>query len=212
MFNGTVSLIDHIICNDKSREFYSRSIIDDLSDHFITFVQPVNCPKKQNCKSNQNNIKRKLMTLENMTNLQNNLKNLHWNDVLATDNVDDYYNLFWTTFKTLYDLHIPMVTVRLNRNYLRLNGFMTNGLLVSRRTKLGLLKISLVNPTLENKQKFKLYRNLYNKLIRIAKKDHIHEKLEANKKNPKKTWEILNELTGKSKSNVKIQKNLFWGS
>jgi hypothetical protein len=39
-----------------------------------------------------------------------------------------------------------------------------------------------------------------------VKKDHIHEKLEANKKNPKKTWEILNELTDKSKSNVKIQK------
>jgi hypothetical protein len=61
MYNRAVSLIDHILCNDKSREFYSGSIIDDLSDHFITFVQPISCPKKQNCRSNQNNIKRKLI-------------------------------------------------------------------------------------------------------------------------------------------------------
>jgi hypothetical protein len=59
---------------------------------------------------------------------------------------------------------------------------MTSGLLVSRRTKVNLLKISLVDPSPENKLKFKLYRNLYNKLIRIAKKSDISNKLEANKK------------------------------
>jgi hypothetical protein len=83
---------------------------------------------------------------------------------------------------------------------------MTSGLLVSRRTKVNLLKISLVDPSPENKLKFKLYRNLYNKLIRIAKKSDISIKLEANKKNPKKTWEILNEITGKSKNKESIQK------
>jgi hypothetical protein len=30
--------------------------------------------------------------------------------------------------------------------------------------------------------------------------------LKKNKKNPKKTWEILNDLTGKSKKNVSVQK------
>jgi hypothetical protein len=42
--------------------------------------------------------------------------------------------------------------------------------MISRRNKVRLLKISLVEPTVENISKFKAYRNLYNKLIRIAKK------------------------------------------
>jgi hypothetical protein len=45
MYNGSNSLIDHILCNDKSRKLYSGSIVDDLSDHFLTFVQPESCPK-----------------------------------------------------------------------------------------------------------------------------------------------------------------------
>jgi hypothetical protein len=83
---------------------------------------------------------------------------------------------------------------------------MTQGLLISRRAKIELLKKSIVDPTFFNCEKYKKYRNLYNKLIRAAKKDHVNEQLIINKKNPKKTWEILNELTGKQKNNVTIQK------
>jgi hypothetical protein len=205
MYNGANSLIDHILSNDSSTKLCSGSIIDDLSDHFITFVQPELCKKSKKAKSKQQKITRKLLTVENLTNLQNALKNLQWNEVLATDNVNDCYNSFWDTFKLLYDMYIPSVTVRLNRNYHRLNDFMTTGLMTSRRTKVKLLKISLVEPSQENVQKFKNYRNLYNKLIRAAKKSNINERLEKNKKNPKGTWEILNEITGRNKSNAKIQ-------
>jgi hypothetical protein len=173
MCNDSYSLIDHILCNDNSTKINSGSIVDDLSDHFMTFIQPDLCPnsKKQNIK--QSNIKRRLVTSENLTNLQNGLKNLHWDEVLATDNVDDCYNCFWSTFKVLFDMYVPTVTVRLNRNYHRVNGFMTKGLMISRRNKVRLLKISLVEPTAENSSKFKAYRNLYNKLIRIAKKKTV---------------------------------------
>jgi hypothetical protein len=120
----------------------------------VTFLQPdITCKPKTN-KAKQQNVKSRLLTPENLTNLQNDLKNLHWNDVLLTDNVDDCYTSFWTTFKLLYDLHIPLVTVRRNRNFHKINNFMTKGLLTSRRTKVGLLKISLVNPTNENVQNF----------------------------------------------------------
>jgi capsular polysaccharide biosynthesis protein len=140
-----------------------------------------------------------------MTNLRDSLKNLQWNEVLVTDNVNDCYNEFWTNFKMLYDLHIPTVTTRFNRNFHKISTFMTNGLLTSRRTKIELLKKSIDNPTFFNCETYKIYRNLYNKLVRIAKKNHIHEKLKENQKNPRKTWDILNEITGKSKSNSSIQ-------
>jgi hypothetical protein len=81
---------------------------------------------------------------------------------------------------------------------------MTSGLMVSRRTKIELLKKSINDPTFSNCEAFKKYRNLYNKLLRIVK-NHMHEKLEKKQKNPKKTWEILNEITGKSKLNISVQ-------
>jgi hypothetical protein len=71
---------------------------------------------------------------------------------------------------------------------------MTQGLMVSRRTKISLLKKSITD---NNKQRYKSYRNVYNKLLRNRKKDHFHEKLKNSQKNQKKTWEILGELTGK---------------
>jgi exonuclease III len=50
MFNDTCSLIDHILCNDNSNKIYSGSIVDDLSDHFMTFIQPDLCPNSKKTK------------------------------------------------------------------------------------------------------------------------------------------------------------------
>jgi hypothetical protein len=183
MYNNSNSLIDHMLCNDKSTSLNSGSIIDDLSDHFITFLQP-NVTRKRSSKNDSKMIKRRLVTVENLTKLQDSLKNLQWNDVLQTNDVNDCYQTFWTNFKLLYDLHIPVTSTRLNRNYHRVNSFMTTGLMTSRRTKINLLKISLVDPSDANLQNYKRYRNLYNKLLRLAKKKDIEDRLEKNKKKP----------------------------
>jgi Reverse transcriptase (RNA-dependent DNA polymerase) len=202
--NQSISLIDQIVVNEPDKCCNSGSIIDDLSDHWFTFVQLNFCKKK--CKTDQQ--KSRLITNANLVQFRESLSNLHWNDVTLSNNVDDCYKLFWDPFKSLYDLHFPMVTKRFNRNFHKINAFMTQGLIVSRRTKINLLKISLNDPSNENKLKYKTYRNLYNKLVRVRKKDFFHERLNKSQRNPKKMWEILNELTGKklSKSGTKIEK------
>jgi hypothetical protein len=63
---------------------------------------------------------------------------------------------------------------------------MTQGLIVSRRQKIELLKISIKDPSDANCTKYKNFRNLYNRLVRIRKKQHYDEKIEQNQKNPKK--------------------------
>jgi hypothetical protein len=40
MCNNSNTLIDHILTNVKSTKFCSGSIIDDISDHWISFIQP----------------------------------------------------------------------------------------------------------------------------------------------------------------------------
>jgi hypothetical protein len=51
--NGRHSLIDHIICNEGVRGANCGSIIEDISDHWLTFIQP--------------NLKKKVQTTESHT-------------------------------------------------------------------------------------------------------------------------------------------------
>jgi hypothetical protein len=118
---------------------------------------------------------------------------------MINNNVDESYDMFWSKFKLLYDLHFPIATVKFNKNYHKISNFMTSGLIVSRRNKIGLLKLSITHNTDENVQKYKQYRNLYNKLVCISKKMHIEEQIKNNNKKPKRMWDVLKEYTGGKK-------------
>ena len=63
---------------------------------------------------------------------------------------------------------------------------MSQGLLTSRESKNKLMKLSIVDPSPQNILKFKNFRNLYNKLIRAAKKMYYVSELKANANNLKK--------------------------
>jgi hypothetical protein len=65
----------------------------------------------------------------------------------------------------------------LARNYVKINDFMTSGLLVSRRKKNYLYKKQLVSPTAGNVQSFKNYRNLYNAVLHKSKKMYYEDVL-----------------------------------
>ena len=83
---------------------------------------------------------------------------------------------------------------------------MTKGLLISRKTKISLLKSSLIDPTQLNKDNYRRYRNLYNTLLRTSKKMHIDSKLKRDSKNPKKIWDTIKEFTTGKSSNQTINK------
>jgi hypothetical protein len=77
---------------------------------------------------------------------------------------------------------------------------MTKGLLTSRLKKFKLSKICSHTPTPDNITRFKLFRNMYNRLIRISRKMFFEEQLSANKNNLRKTWQILNDALNISKN------------
>jgi hypothetical protein len=127
------------------------------------------------------------MSNANLERFKTYLANVPWDEVLAEMDVDACYNKFWDIYKTLYDLNFPLTTIRFNKNIHRISTFMTEGLLVSRRNKIKLLKMYLVDRTDPKKSIYVEYRNLYNKLVRASKKLHISQKLSENAKNPKKS-------------------------
>jgi hypothetical protein len=83
---------------------------------------------------------------------------------------------------------------------------MTAGLLVSCTTKNKLFKAKLLDNSAANLLKYKDYKTVYSKTLRAAKKLYYQQKFEANVKNPKKTWETLNEVMGKEKRSANVEK------
>ena len=185
------SLIDNILTNSKTTRLTSGSLVDDMSDHFMTFLQPA----LSKVKSKPKIVKSRTMNTVNINRFKTALSSLNWNNVLNSNDVDDCYDSFWDEFKSLFDIYLPLTTKKFSKNVHKISDFMTGGLLISRKNKLSLHKLAVLNPSQENQEKYKKYRNLFNSLVRASKKLHYANELSTNKKNPKKLWETLKTIT-----------------
>ena len=171
MNSGCSTLIDHILTNCKLNEITSGSIIEDIGDHWLTFLQPHLAKNKVKPKI----VKKRQMNKENLEKFKLNLQTVNWDEVTNSTETHDCYNKFWSLYSTLFDLHFPWVTSNFNRNVHKISNFMTVGLLTSRKTKLKLLKLSLTVPSEENRNKYKQNRNIYNTLMRASKKSMLNK-------------------------------------
>jgi hypothetical protein len=134
------SLIDHNLCKNYDPTLFTGTLATDISDHFMNLV----CfSANHKSKPNNNSKYMRSFSFQNMTNFRNALNNIRWHSVYATDDVNLSFNNFWDTFSALYDLHFPLTKFTLNRNIHSLNDFMTTALLISRKRKLELHKLSL---------------------------------------------------------------------
>ncbi len=186
MYKDSFSLIDHIFSNNINPNIETGSVIDDISDHFVNFIQ---IPYTKNKKTNINHASR-IHTPNAILMFRDALRSLNWLDVVSSQDVNTSCNNFWQTFKPLYDIHFPIAYIRPNKNIYKINNFMTKGLLISRINKNKLHKSYLSNPTPVSFNNFKTYRNIYNALIRKSKKLHHQQQLRTFKHNPKKTWSM----------------------
>jgi hypothetical protein len=166
------TLIDHVLTNNSVDSCDTVIILSKISDHF-----PVVHFRRGSSKSaSPKNITSRNFSQNNLALFGEALRNCNWDFVMNSDSAQESYNYFSDTFLSLYDIYFPNVTVKFNRNFHSLEKWMSNGLLISRREKIRLSNVSLKNPSPFNCMKFKNYRNIYNKLIKLAKKIH-YEKL-----------------------------------
>jgi hypothetical protein len=141
----------------------------------------------------------------NIQRFSNQLSMCDWTLISNCNDPDTAFNLFTDQFNHLHNQFFKQKSTRFNRNVHRREKWMTFGLLKSRTTKLNLAKTCFTEPSIDNNLKYKNYRNLYNKLIRISKKSYYEEVLNANIRNSKKTWEILNEVINKKRNHNPIE-------
>jgi hypothetical protein len=134
--NNSYSLIDQILLNTIEHDCVTGSIVCDISDHFPIFYScdDVFTKKVNVCKTFRP------MSYDNMSRFRDELRNISWNHVLIEQDVNIALDNFLDTFLTLFDLYFPAKIKRKNRNFDRINEFMTKGLLTSRRQKNTLYK------------------------------------------------------------------------
>ena len=122
---------------------------------------------------------------------KNAIKNYNWSHVTEQVCAQEATNNFLSTFDTLYNAFFPLTVKKLIKSLNPLEPWMTRGILISRKRKNELCNLSLKNPSPTSITQFKNFRNLYNTVIRNAKKLYFQRQLEENQKNLRKTWQIL---------------------
>jgi hypothetical protein len=188
--------------------FCTGTLISDVSDHFISFI----CNGKNIVQGQQRTVSMRIFSATNILKFKEALANSTWLPTLSENSTDNAYDAFWAQYKSLFDLSFPLTKLKFNKNVHKINNFMSAGLLISRGTKNNLHKQSLANPTPLTINLYKQFRNIYAKTLRAAKILHIQSKLRACKGNSKKTWQILNECTGRTVKNENVEKIISNGS
>jgi hypothetical protein len=113
------------------------------------------------------------LTDVNIERFKNSLRDVRWNNVISSADTNESFDEFCNTFNDLYNLHFPLIYKKFNRNVRKVNNYMTAGLLVSRQNKNKIHKIAATNPSTDNVSKYTVYRNMYNKIIRMSKKHYF---------------------------------------
>jgi len=200
--NQSYTAIDHVVTNVHSQFITTGVFLTDISDHLMTFIETADkkpSPPKDPPPSRS-------FPAHKINNFKTDLSNIRWGAVTDERDTDRAFDKFWEIFKPLLELHFPIRKVKFNKNFHKINGYMTQGLLVSRITKLKLYKIQTANPSAINIDNYKNYRNLYNKILRASRKMYFVGGLENAKRNPKKTWSLLKEALNLQSNNNTIQK------
>ncbi len=193
--NMSATLIDHVISNVLTAECKTVILCNPISDHF-----PILHAHKTN-KSNSipKTIESRNFSEPNLMAFRTALTNYNWQHILEKDCAQEAFDRFSDNFQQIFDLYFPLTKKKLNYKFNKISPWMTRGLMISRITKIKLNQIYVRKPTFTNKSKLVIYRNLYNKTIREAKKLFYHDKLLEHKSNAKKTWQTLFHAIRRSK-------------
>lgn len=195
------TLLDNIFTNAIFDKFQSGILYSDISDHMPIFSVHKNRKSITSPRNNECNYFRK-HTPDEIKKFNTALCQEKWSDVYGEQkDVDKAYNLFLDKLINYYNEHVPLRRKRNSRRNKIRKPWITKGILKSIHRKNVLFKQYIHNPqdTLLH-EKFKKYRNKLNKLIKHARKLYYSEKLQATSGNTSLTWEILNEILGKTKS------------
>ena len=201
--NCKKSCIDNIFTNEIESIILSGVISDKIGHHSMVFQfldTKVNCQK-----ASEKHVQSYNFSNSNIHNFVNMLSE-EFTNIQPSKNFNDFTNAFNLALEKSCKLDKPKITKRTPLN----NPWITEGIIaaVDRKHELKNEWVNTItkknpagDPTLY--QKFSEYRKILKHIIDHAKNSHNYNRIIENKENRKKTWQIINELRGKSKNTFK---------
>ena len=170
---NSASLIDHISTSTLSNPIFPGIILNDISDHFITYcaISLKSNPEsvkhqKYYCKDIKNlDIESYLLDLDkNMNEFKNCL------DCINANNFNSIFGDFTERVRTIIDFYAPLRQISRRQKRLRVKPWITKGLLVSIKYKQKLYRSHFLSNDVDKKTYYKQYSNKLNKIKIKAKK------------------------------------------
>ena len=189
------TLIDNILTN-STLDIKTGILITAVSDHLTPFIIVPKKNKKEN-KPEKHMVRD--LSKENLNNLKKLLMSHDFETMLKAKTQNDKYEAFFKDFNDLFNLTCPKKEVIVNKNNQKLNPWMTQGLLRSRKTKEKLHAAFIKNRTSINEQKFKKYQRLYMKTIKKSKELQKTKFFRENSNNMKALWKATNDILNRKK-------------
>ena len=196
----TATVTDNILTSETG-EITTGILTADVADHLAPFVI---LPSKKQGKDKPETpkyVEFRVMSEENIQNLRKELESTNWNEVLMTLDTNKKTESFQRIFAAKLDTHCPKKRVKFNKNIHHVDEAMTQGLLVSRKTKQALFNKWIRTRDADLKRKHSAYNTLYNTLIRKSKSILHKQKFEEKYKNAREMWQYTNQLLSRKRKN-----------
>ena len=189
----SATLIDNIFTNDLELNGLLNGVLfTDISDHFPIFCIKMNLDHYQS----PSIVKIRKISSINILKFQEYISAVNWENLYNIVEANEAFTTFSETFVKLCNECFPTVTYR--SKYKTRKSWLSEGLKLSIKKKNKLYVKSKKDPTLNNIQTYKLYKNKLNKLLSIVERNHYSKILSDNRKNLKKSWKIIKEVINKS--------------
>ena len=196
----SATLIDHIFTNADLNKLTAGTLKTDITDHFSNFIV-LNTTKQNSRNKNPSHVSYRPVTDTAIANFNHALAEADWSSVYSSDDPSEAYSKFISLYRECLNLCIPVKTCRFHKYKHKQHPWISKGLLTSLKTKDRLYSdfqkcTNLdLRPRLE--EKYKKYRNVYNRLIRSAKTLHWCKIFENCKNDMQRTWSNINCLLNK---------------
>lgn len=189
----SATLIDNIWTSQPEENISNYIIQTDISDHFPVISQ---CKIEYSTYKPQL-IRKRLITETALDSFSNHLSAVEWNCVLNSICPDEAYNLFHIKFDKLFQVHFPIKNIRHNKKN-EISPYITPALKNSIKEKNRLERLAKKWP-LTYGELYKRYRNKLTTTLRLAKNTYFKNQLKANQGIPKRQWNSINSLLGRSR-------------
>ena len=207
-----ISCLDHLYSNVLPNEVETYVIRSGISDHFATLAK-VNCDKSQRIE-NLNIMKRKTkLTEEEIINFNRDLRSaLNDSDASYDSNCPDTSTAHLTAiYQRLTDKYMPLKKLSRKERKFHQKPWYTKGIKISVNTRDRLHRKALRTNRVEDDKKYKKYRNLLSRIIKISRDKYDAELIEKYEQDKRRVWQQINRMTNR-KSRKRTTVNLLINS